>query len=188
LEYQRRGTSKTPTAAKHGNLPCPVGRPPTNNFALCRPKDYFDLFLTPDFVNDNILKTMNARATAEGAGSVTYQDFVPFSVQEFYKFIGLLFANSVSPKPQVINWFLSTKPKIFGNDASTKYFDKVTLSGKVISGLRRWKQLRRFLACYDFRKDPTVTEGGSSLEGGIHPGAPKKELSALLGARKVCLD
>jgi hypothetical protein len=175
----RPNFAKKLMAAKPDNLPRPVGRPPINNlpkekghpskyahlklpreFALRRPKDYFDLFLSLDFVNDNILKTTNARAAAEGAGSVTYQDFVPFSVQEIYKFIGLLFANSVSPKPLVIYWFLSTN---FGNDPFAKLFDKVTLTGKVISGLRRWKQLRRFLACYDFQKYPKQSQKDDPL-------------------------
>jgi hypothetical protein len=141
----RPNFSKKPTKPKDGNAPRPVGRPPTStspkeqghpskyainkllpiDFARRRPKDYFNLFMTDGFVAENIVKPTNARASAEGAGSATYKDFVGFDAAEVYKFFGLLFANSVSPKPQVVHWFMSTREsKIFGNDAFAKLFDK----------------------------------------------------------------
>ena len=102
-----------------------------------------------------IAEASNRRAVAEGAGSKTYADWVPFDQKEIYKFFGLLFANALSPKPQIIFWFLSsTNSKLFGNDHFSKLFDKRIVGGRVISGERRWRMFRRFMTLYDCREDP----------------------------------
>ena len=72
-------TADGPPYSEHGspsefaqeNLP--------QNFSQHRPKDYFDLFLTPKFVEIFMVRTTNERSAAENAGSRTYKDFVGFS-------------------------------------------------------------------------------------------------------------
>ena len=62
-----------------------------------RTKDYFDLQITPKFV-EYITEASNRRAVAEGASSKTYADWVPFDQKEIYKFFCLLFANALFAK------------------------------------------------------------------------------------------
>ena len=151
-----------------------VGRPPSNatpnvkggpsdniyknlpdDFMQRRPIDYFHLFITKDFIEKQVLNTTNQRAAAEEAGSTTYKDFVPFDLQEIYKFIGLLYANSLSPKPRFEKWFQSTQSsKLFGNDAFASAADKRVQGGRTIKGYYRWLHFRRFLCLYDFRENP----------------------------------
>eukprot|EP00956_Cyclotella_meneghiniana_P009641 scaffold13295_cov36-Cyclotella_meneghiniana.AAC.4 len=72
-----------------------------------------------------------------------------------YKFFALLFANALSPKPQLVLWFLSSaNSRLFGNDHFAKLFDKRIVGGQVIAGERRWKMFRRFMTLYDCREDP----------------------------------
>eukprot|EP00956_Cyclotella_meneghiniana_P005902 scaffold7734_cov39-Cyclotella_meneghiniana.AAC.1 len=119
-----------------------------------RPKDYFDLQITPDFV-DYIADSTNRRAVAEGAGTKTYKDWSPFDRKEIYKFFALLFANALSPKPQLVHWFLSSaNSRLFGNDHFARLFDKRMVGGRVITGERRWNMFRRFMTLYDCREDP----------------------------------
>ena len=163
---------KKPTKSKSKQ---PVGRPSTaanNNppnirggpsefaraklpkdFSSHRPKDYFDLQLTPEFLKKNMVDTTNFRAAAEGAGKTSYENFVPFTLEEMYKWMGLLFVNALSPKPQVKFWFKSVQEsKIFGNDAFANAFDiSNKFTGAKIKGIDRWKHLRRFLCFYDAR-------------------------------------
>ena len=108
-----------------------------HNFFDHRPKDYFDLQITPQFVK-YIAEATNRRAVAEVVGSKTYTDWAPFDQKEIYKFFGLLFANALSTKPQIIFWFLSSRnSKLFGNDHFSKLFDKRLLGGRVICGEHR---------------------------------------------------
>ena len=68
---------------------------------------------------------------------------------------GLLFANALSPKPQIIFWFLSSmNSKLFGNDHFAKLFDKRLVGGCVISGKHRWRMFSHFMTLYDCREDP----------------------------------
>ena len=78
-----------------------------------RPKVSFDLQLSPKFFSD-IWKGTNHRACAEGVGlGVTgremkdYRDYVAFDDAEINKFIGLMFANGLMPKPVFETWFKS---------------------------------------------------------------------------------
>ena len=106
----------SPSQHAKTNLPC--------NFFHHRPKDYFDLQITWQFVK-YIAEATNRHAVAEGVGSKTYADWAPFDQEEIHKFFGLLFANALYPKPQIIFWFLSsTNSKLFGNDHFAKLFDK----------------------------------------------------------------
>ena len=67
------------------------------DFSSHRPKNYFDLQLTtPEFLQKNMVDA----AAAESAGKASHQNFVPFTLSEMYKFMGLLFVNAVLPKPQ----------------------------------------------------------------------------------------
>jgi hypothetical protein len=101
------------------------------SFAAHCPKDCFDLQLSPEFVEKNMVNTTNERATAEGAGSHAYKDWAPFDREDTYKMIVLLFVNGMSPKPQVTRWFKSTaKSRIFGNNFFASALDKKTLGGR----------------------------------------------------------
>ena len=103
-----------------------------SNFESHRLKDYFDKIITPDFVGSWVGMT-NQRAAAEGAGTRTYKDWAPFENKEFYKMLGLLFANAVSPKPQFKFWFRNgSDSKIFGNDFFANSLDKKLTGGRVI--------------------------------------------------------
>jgi len=96
---------------------------------------------------------------AEGAGAQTYKDWAPFDNEEVYKFIALLFANSVSPKPQLMYWFLSiAENKVFDNDAFCHLFDKRLPGRNIIPGERRWAHFRRFMCLYDFRENPRILQ------------------------------
>jgi hypothetical protein len=74
-----------------------------------RPKDFFDLQLMPAFITW-ITTATNCSATADGAGSGTgeFKDFVPFDEADIYRFLGVLFANGLAPKPRFDYWFEPT--------------------------------------------------------------------------------
>ena len=118
-----------------------------------RPKDFFDTQITPEFVSKVMVNCTNARAASEGAGAggTTYQNWKPFDTNEMYKMIGLLFANGLSPKPTIEQWFLTTYDnRLFGNNYVSTAMDKVLPRGERVSGHQRWKHFRRFFCCYDF--------------------------------------
>ncbi len=63
----------------------------------------------------------NQCAAVEVAGMHTYKDWAAFDTKEFYKILGLLFANA----PQFKFWFKnSSQSKIFGNDFFVSSLDK----------------------------------------------------------------
>ena len=74
------------------------------NVEVARPKDFFDTQLTPTYMAW-LVKATNGRAVADGAGTGTYVDFVPFDLPELNKFVSLIFANGLTPKPQFEYWF-----------------------------------------------------------------------------------
>jgi hypothetical protein len=150
-----RTDTTTQTANETGGPSDHVKSKLPKDFSSHRPKHYFDLQITPEFIRSNIVNTTNFRAAAEGAAGSTYQDFVPFDVDEVYKFLGLLFCNGVSPKPQFVYWFLGRRQsKVFGNDWFSTFFDKRLPGGRVIKGERRWNHFRRFMCLYDYRLNP----------------------------------
>ena len=119
-----------------------------------RPIDFFTMILPRRFVETVMVNCSNQKAAADGAGAggTVYKDFVPFDVDEIYRFIGLLFANGIAPKPDVKLWFEGTsREPLFGNDFVATRMDKKLPDGRVIPGVRRWKHFRRFLCLYDFR-------------------------------------
>jgi hypothetical protein len=65
---------------------------------VARPKNFFDTQLTPNYMGW-LVQATNLRAVADGTGSETYTDFVSFDLPKLYEFVGLLFANGLSPKP-----------------------------------------------------------------------------------------
>ena len=73
---------------------------------FARPKDFFDLQITPEFLYWITCAT-NRRATADGAGCGTgeFKDWVAFDQFEMYRFFGVLFANGLAPKPRIDYWF-----------------------------------------------------------------------------------
>ena len=122
-----------------------------------RPKDFFDLQITPTFINW-ITTATNRRATADGAGSGTgeFKDFVPFDEDEIYRFFGVLFANGLAPKPRLDYWFETTESfPLFGNNLVSSVMTKtVSTTGRRIWGLRRWQHFRRFFTVADYRENP----------------------------------
>ena len=96
-----------------------------------RPKDFFDLQISPGYIT-NIRKGTNFCASAEGVGiGVTgterreFSDFAPFDNAEFYKFIGILFANGLNPWPSFESWFTSMphRPLYSANFVNSGVFD-----------------------------------------------------------------
>ncbi len=84
-----------------------------------------------------------------------YGDYVPFNDKEVYKFIGILFANGRNPRPLFETWFtpISNRPLFGHNFVSNRVFDRM-VHGMNVSGLRRWRHLRRFLTLSDYQKKP----------------------------------
>jgi hypothetical protein len=120
----------------------------------CRPKDFFNTQISPEFIKRCIVDTTNARAAAEGAGfgGSIYHDYEPFDTAEMYRFLGLLFLNGLSPRPRISMWFESHI--IFGNEFIAKAMHKQRGRGqRSIHGARRWKHFRRFMCMFDFRQD-----------------------------------
>jgi hypothetical protein len=120
----------------------------------CRPKDFFDTQISPQFVKKCMVDTTNARAAAEGAGfgGTQYNDWEPFDVAEMNKFIGILFVNGLSPRPRIKMWF--EPHPIFGNTLIAGAMHKPRSGGRrALHGLRRWAQFRRFMCMFDFRHD-----------------------------------
>jgi hypothetical protein len=119
-----------------------------------RPLDFFNLLLTPRFIEKTMVACTNQRAAGEGSGvgGTVYTDFVPFDVCEMYRFIGLLFANGLAPKPDFTKWFeTAVSDELLGNDFIAPLMNKKLAGGGFIPGIRRWKHFRRFLCLYDFR-------------------------------------
>jgi hypothetical protein len=82
--------------------------------------DFLDTQITPKFI-DYAVKATNLCAYASGAGSGQYANYLPFDAPKFYKMLGVLFANGLSPKPQLDLWFspLSKEP-LLGSDIMKK--------------------------------------------------------------------
>ena len=118
-----------------------------------RPKDFFDTQITPKFVSKVMVNCTNARAASEGAGAggTTYQNWHPFDTLEVYKMIGLLFANGLSPKPAMEQWFQKIyNNRLFGNNYVSAAMDKMLPRGGKVGRVQRWRHVRRFFCCYDF--------------------------------------
>lgn len=122
---------------------------------FARPKDFFNTQLTPEFIQW-LVDATNRRAVADGAGTGSYKDWTPLDREELYKFIGLLFANGLSPKPQFEYWFEGTEREpLFGNDKYSKAMDKHDrTTGRRTSGKRRYKMFRRYFTMADYRDNP----------------------------------
>jgi hypothetical protein len=151
------GGKKTPNDVRDFGGPSPAARKRIGPMKSARPKDLFDIQITPAFISWMTLAT-NCRATADGAGSGTgeFSDFVPFEDAEMYCFLGVLFANGLSPKPRVDYWFETAERfPLFGNNLVLKVMTKtVSVSGKNIWGIRQWRHFRRFLTLSDYRDSP----------------------------------
>jgi hypothetical protein len=104
------------------------------NLRITRPKNYFDTQLTPNYMGW-LVQATNPCAVADGAGSGTYADFVLFNLPKLYKFVGLLFANSLTPKPQFEYWFEGQEQEpLFGNDKYARAVHKHVCKGHKVSG------------------------------------------------------
>ena len=120
------------------------------------PIDFFNLMITPRFVEKVMVACTNQKAAAEGArvGGTLYKDFVPFDVDEMYRFIGLLFANGLAPKPDITKWFEgSSTDQLLGSDFIAPLMNKRLPRGGNVPGIRRWRHFWCFLCLYDFRQN-----------------------------------
>jgi hypothetical protein len=175
LKKTRRGNTATEAAVAAEDEPVRKDGHPSGHcrkllpkLILARPKDFFDTQLTPDFWSWTVDAT-NYRAMAGGATTGEFADFVQFDLAEVNKFIGLLFLNGLSPKPQMEFWFegAASEP-LFGNDKNAEVMKKKNrMTGRTISGKRRWRHFRRFfsmasLRCCSSSSSLTVTDMSSS--------------------------
>jgi hypothetical protein len=74
--------------------------------------DFFNLMITtPRFVEKVMVVCTKQKAASEGAGvgGTLYNDFVQFDVPKMYRFMGLLFANGLAPKQDILSWFETTR-------------------------------------------------------------------------------
>ncbi len=119
--------------------PSPAAQKRIGPLKWAPPKDFLDLQLRPAFITWMTTAT-NCRATADGAGSGTgeFKDFVPFDDAEMYRFLGVLFANSLAPNPHFNYWFETAESfRLFGNNLVLKVMTKmVSTTGKRIWGVR----------------------------------------------------
>ena len=113
-----------------------------------RPKDFFYTQITKEFVKRQMVDTTNARAVAEGEGSKT--EYIPFDVEEMERFIGLMMANGVVPRPQMEHWFMDCWLR--GNQKMKDAMEK-KVGNRTVSGLDRWRLMRRLMCFYDHRQD-----------------------------------
>ena len=124
------------------------------DFKSARPIDFFNLMITPRFIEKTMVACTNQKASGEGAGvgGTVYTDYVQFDVLEMKRMIGLLFANGLSPKPDITKWFETTRSDpLLGNDFIAPLMDKKLAGGGRVPGIRRWKHFRRFFCLYDPR-------------------------------------
>ena len=156
FEQEKRERGRTYAPNTDGG-PSPAARKRIPKMKVARPKDFFDLQITPEFVQW-MTNATNRRAISDGAGSGTgqFQDWVPFDDAEMYRFIGVLFANGLSPKPRIDYWFETAQAyPLFGNDLVSRLMTKeVVVTGKRIRGIRRWRHFRRFFTVADYRENP----------------------------------
>jgi hypothetical protein len=114
-----------------------------------------------------LVRATNSRAVADGAGTGTYADFVPFDLPELNKFVGLIFANGLTPKPhQFEYWFQGQEREpLFGNDKFARAMDKHVGHRKRhwVSSLRRWKHFRRYFTLSDFCENPKDSQQANLL-------------------------
>jgi hypothetical protein len=161
-----KGGKKKPNDVRDFGGPSPAAQKRIGPMKCARPKDFFDLQITPAFISWMALAT-NRRATADGAGSGTgeFSDFVPFDDAKMYHFLGVLFANGLSPKPRVDYWFETAERfPLFGNNLVSRVMTKtVSVSGKNIWGIRRWRHFRRFLTLSDYRDSPSEKQKADPL-------------------------
>ena len=80
---------------------------------------------------------------------------MPFDDNEIYKFIGLMFANGLNPRPKFESWFDNPMSRpMFALNFIKGVFDK-RVHGVTISGRRRWQHLRRFLTLSNYHLIPS---------------------------------
>ncbi len=151
-----------PQPNKKGH-PSPAAYKAIGELKYARPKDFFDLQISPGYIT-NICKGTNFSASAVGVGiGVTgterreFGNFVQFDDAEFYKFIGIHFANGLNPRPSFESWFTSMPHRPLylysANFVNGGVFDH-TVHGVKVSGLRRWRHFCRFLTSSNYRWNP----------------------------------
>jgi len=133
---ERGGGNKMTPVNKH-NGPSPAARERIPKMKVARPTDIFNLLIMPEFVQC-MTNATDHRATSGGNCSGEFKDWVPLDYAEIYRFIGVLFANVLMPKPRIDYWFEPAQMSpLFGNDIVSRAMakDKVPLTGKRIQGI-----------------------------------------------------
>jgi len=78
---------------------------------------------------------------------------------------GVLFANGLTPKPQVDYWFCSEdKEPLLGSDLiSTTLWRKNSTTGKTIKAARCWKHFGRYFTVANYRNSPCEKQKANLL-------------------------
>jgi hypothetical protein len=147
--------STAPPPVQEDDHPSPVCHKLLPLLLEAQPKNFFDTQLMPEFLSW-VVKATNLRAYSSGAGSGGYKDFLPFDLNELSKMIGVLFANGLSPKPQVESWFksLSKQPLVGNNLFGTELAKRNYATKTTVRGLQCWKHFCHYLTFSDYRKSP----------------------------------
>lgn len=150
------GTAQDSASADKPPPPPPDRGGPTDeakkkvgDIRFARPKNFFDLQLTPEFIKKEQVGATNAKAVIEGQGANT--DWVPFDKEEMDKWNGFMLANGIVPRAQLESWFWDCWLR--GNPVMSKLMAKKCRNGRTIPAAVRLRQLRRFMCFYDVRQD-----------------------------------
>jgi hypothetical protein len=114
---------------------------------------------------DWVVTATNLHAYATGSGSGEYTDFISFDCPELYKMIGVLFANSLTPKPQFDYWFCleDKEPMLGSNLISNALHLKNAATGKTVKAACHWKHFCWYFMVADYRNSPKENQKYSPL-------------------------
>ena len=150
-------TIPPPPATRDDGHPSDTCQKQLTPLSKARQKDFFDTQHTPAFI-DWVVTATNLRVYASGAGSGEYMDFIPFDQPELYKMSSVLFANGLTPKPQLDYWFCSEdkEPLLGSNLISNALRRKNSVTGKTVKAACCWKHFYRYSTVADYHNSPKV--------------------------------
>ncbi len=97
-----------------------------NNIHDAMPVDFINLFFPPKWRAKYFTDRTNMHATIKRIEIKISPKYNDFSNEEIDAFIGLLFANGLSPRPQIRFWFNNNeKNPLFGNNAFQQQFSEL---------------------------------------------------------------
>ena len=78
--------------------------------------------------------------------------------------MGILFANGLTPKPQMEFWFDGElQEPLFGKDRYAQVMEKHVRKNHKVSGKQRWKNFWRYFTLCDFRDNPKESQQANPL-------------------------